>query len=126
MLLNRLSSGYLIDLPAARDAIARKSLFQAIDERSMIKIDFHVGEKIPGELDRGAPREVVPGLMAPMVSQEDAILSKLIWIRMGSEKGRHDVIEMLKRDEDLDRIALRQRAAGLGLETLLVELDALR
>jgi hypothetical protein len=89
----------------------------------MIKIDFHVGEKIPGELDRGTPRELVPGLMAPMVSQEDAILSKLIWIRMGSEKGRHDVIEMLKRGESLDRVALGQRAAELGLENLLAELE---
>ena len=122
-LLNRLSSGYLIDLPTARDAIARKSLFQAIDERSMIKIDFHVGEKIPGELERGTLREVVPGLLAPMVSQEDAILSKLIWIRIGSEKGRHDVIEMLKRDESLDRIGLHQRAIELGLEDLLTELE---
>ena len=31
---------------------AEKGLFQAIDELSMVKIDFHVGEKIPGELDR--------------------------------------------------------------------------
>jgi hypothetical protein len=123
MLLNRLSSGYLIDHQTARDAIERHSLFQAIDERSMVKIDFHVGEKIPGELSRGTQREIVPGVLAPLVSQEDAILSKLIWLRMGSHKGRHDVVEMLKRDEDLDRHALRERAAAMELEELLAELD---
>ena len=51
-LLARLGHGYLITGEAARSAIAQKGLFQAIDTRSMIKIDFHVGEKIPGELSR--------------------------------------------------------------------------
>jgi hypothetical protein len=123
LLLNRLSSGYFIDLPAAIDAIEHQSLFQAIDERSMVKIDFHVGEKISGELDRATRREVVPGIMAPLVSKEDAILSKLLWIQQGSGKARHDVIEMLKRDEDLDRGCLRDRAATLGLSELLAEFD---
>jgi hypothetical protein len=33
-----------------------------------------------------------------------------------------DVIEMLKRDEDLDRAVLEQPAASLGLEHLLAEI----
>ena len=32
----------------------------------MIKIDFHVGEKIPGELGRSTTREIAPGLFAPV------------------------------------------------------------
>jgi Nucleotidyl transferase AbiEii toxin, Type IV TA system len=122
MLLNRLSSGYFIHEQAVLDAIERNGLFQAIDEASMVKIDFHVGEKIPGELKRSTIREVSPGLMAPLVSKEDAILSKLLWIQQGSGKSRHDVIEMLKRDEDLDRAVLEQRAASLGLQHLLAEI----
>ena len=51
------------------DAIERHGLFQAIDEQSMIKIDFHVGEKIPGELQRGTRREIAPGLFAPLVAR---------------------------------------------------------
>src|SRR5262249_47912047 len=73
-LLNRLSSGYLIHEQAAMEAIQRNGLFQAIDEASFIKIDFHVGEKIPGKLERSRRREVVPGVTAPLVSKEDAIL----------------------------------------------------
>ena len=62
MLLNRLSSGYLINEQAALDAIKRNGLFQALDEASMVKIDFHVGEKIPGELGRSiAPRDFPGG-----------------------------------------------------------------
>ena len=57
-------------------------------------------------------------------SKEDAILSKLLWIPQGSGKSRHDVIEMLKRDEDLDRSCLRERAATLGLKLLLAEFES--
>ena len=66
LLLARLSEGYEID--ASRSRFMRsgqKSLFQAIDRLSMIKIDFHVGEKIPGELSRSTRREIAPGLIAP-------------------------------------------------------------
>jgi hypothetical protein len=89
----------------------------------MVKVDFHVGEKIPGELNRTSLREISPGLTAPLVSKEDAILSKLLWIQQGSGKSRHDVIEMLKRDEDLDRACLRERAATIGLGELLAEFE---
>jgi hypothetical protein len=123
-LLDRLARGYLIDKPLAMDAIRRNSIFQAIDEASMVKIDFHVGEKIPGELERIVHREIFSGVVAPLVSKEDAILSKLLWIRMGSgHKSRHDVKVMLKREEDLDRAVLRQQAARLGLHDLLAEIE---
>jgi hypothetical protein len=61
--------------------------------------------------------------VAPLVSQEDAILSKLIWLRNGSDRARRDAKMMLKRDEDLDRAALRERAAALGLDGLLAEIE---
>ncbi len=44
----------MVSREAAIEAIENERLFQAIDKRSMIKIDFHVGEKIPGELSRSA------------------------------------------------------------------------
>jgi len=122
-LLDRLALGYLIDEQAAMDAIARKSIFQAIDEASLVKIDFHVGEKIPGELERSLHREIFSGVVAPLVSKEDAILSKLIWIQMGSHKSRHDIKVMLKREEDLDRAILQERAVTLGLDELLAEIE---
>jgi hypothetical protein len=60
-------------------------------------------------------------LRRTLSSKEDGILSKLLCIQQGSGKSRHDVIEMLKRDEDLDRGCLRDRAATLGLSELLAE-----
>jgi hypothetical protein len=123
MLLDRLSAGYLINAQAAMDAVRGKGLFQALDQASMVKIDFHVGEKIPGELERSTPREIFPGVIAPLVCKEDAILSKLVWIMQGSGKARHDVKVMLMRDEDMDRASLTKRAATLGLLELLREIE---
>jgi hypothetical protein len=123
LLLDRLSKGYIVHEQAVRDAIRARALFQAIDEESLVKIDFHVGEKIPGELGRSTHRQIFPGVSAPLVSQEDAILSKVLWIQMGSHKARQDVKVMLKRDEELDRDALEKRADMLGLGKLLAEIE---
>jgi hypothetical protein len=122
-LLSCLSSGYLVHEQAVMEAIRSKSLFQAVDEESMVKIDFHVGEKIPGELGRTTRGEIFPGVTVPLVSKEDAILSKLLWIQLGSHKARHDVKMMLKRPEELDREVLQQRATMLGVANLLAEID---
>jgi hypothetical protein len=121
--LDRLSTGYLVNEPVALDAIKRNEKFQAIDQQSMIKIDFHVGEKIPGELERGTVREILPGMVGRLVCKEDAILSKLLWLQQGSGKARQDVKAMLMRDEDLDRECLRERAATLGLHDILMEIE---
>ena len=123
LLLDRLSTRFIVHKQAVLDAIRARTLFQAIDEESLVKIDFHVGEKIPGELGRSTHREIFPGVSAPLVSQEDAILSKLLWIRMGSGKARQDVKVMLRRDEELDRAVLEERAAMLGLDKLLTEVE---
>ena len=105
----------------AADAIERNGLFQAIDEQSMIKIDFHVGEKIPGELGRSTLREIAPGLIAPLVSKEDAILSKLLWIQMGSGIREDTTSRNAETRRDLDREP--GTAATLGLQDLLEEIE---
>ncbi len=122
-LLDRLAAGYIINTQDALAAIERNGLFQAIDETSMIKIDFHVGGKIPNELERTTRRTILPGLIAPLVCKEDAILSKLLWIKQGSHKARHDVTMMLCREEDLDRASLTARAVTLGLDDLLTAIE---
>jgi hypothetical protein len=123
LLLDRLCQTHFIHVPTALQAIREKGLFQAIDQTTLVKIDFHVGEKIPGELDRTANREYAPGLTIPLVSQEDAILSKLIWMRKGSHKARHDAIAMWKRDEELNTARLRVQALKLGLAKELSEIE---
>ena len=88
-----------------------------------MKIDFHVGEKIPGELQRTRYQEVAADLTVPLVAKEDAILSKLLWIQLGSGKSKRDVIQMLKNPEDLDLSRLHLQAARLGLADELSRIE---
>ena len=122
-LLERLSRGYFINRQVIQDAIRRNSIFQALEEETGMKIDFHVGEKIPGELQRSRHLEVAPGLTVPLVAKEDAILSKLFWIKLGSGKSRRDAIQMLKNPEELDITDLRKQALGLGLASELSRIE---
>ena len=43
------------------------------------------------------------GPVAPIVSKEDAIVSKLLWIQQGSHRSRHDVKEMLSATRTLTK-----------------------
>lgn len=122
-LLERLSTGYFINRQAIRDAIRRKSIFQALEEETGMRIDFHVGEKIPGELLRTECKEVAAGLSVPLVAKQDAILSKLLWIQLGSGKSKRDAIQMLKNPEDLDVAQLRVQALKLGLGSELRRIE---
>ncbi len=114
-LMERLSVDYYINRQSVLDAIRQKRLFQALDRETAIRIDFHVGEKIPGELSRSTRQQILPNLTVPLVAKEDAILSKLFWIQMGSGKSIRDAIQMLKGKEDINRAHLREQALKLGL-----------
>jgi hypothetical protein len=124
LLIEALGSHFLVDRDEVEKAIGRQDMFQALDLETFIKIDFHVGEAVPGELGRSVIRELFPGLSAPLVSREDAIISKLLWIKKGSVKSRRDVIMMLRRGEPLDREALERRARELDVIDLLFEIQS--
>ena len=94
-LVAALDPEYLVDLDRARRAVRGRAMFQALHRELVIKIDFHVGESLPGELRRSRRIALFPGVEVPMVSKEDALLSKLLWIKQGSSKSRDDVIGML-------------------------------
>jgi len=123
-LLSDLAEKFIIDPIAIEDAVQRKGIFQALHEDTMIKVDFHVGEAIEGELERSQSEEVLPGVLVPLVSKEDAILSKLIWVSKGSYKSKQDIKMMLKRRGDIDLTYLGNQAAKLGVQNILSELRA--
>lgn len=112
---------FIIDELTIKPAIQNKSIFQALHEETMIKIDFHVGEAIEGELDRSKTVEILPSLSIPLVTVEDAILSKLIWIQKGSHKSRQDLEMMLKNINKLDQNYIKTNAEKLGISKLLSE-----
>jgi Nucleotidyl transferase AbiEii toxin, Type IV TA system len=122
-LIQDLSQKFIVDRAAIEDAVRHKSIFQVLHEETMIKVDFHVGQAISGELERSHSEEILAGVVVPIVSKEDAILSKLIWICKGSNKSRHDVKTMLKRSGEIDFDYLNSKATALGVESILKKLS---
>jgi hypothetical protein len=122
-LVDALCGGFLINEAAVREAIGHGGMFQALDRETMIKADFHVGELIPGELRRSELKELLEGLSVPLVSKEDAILSKLVWIREGSDRSRTDVLGMLLDPTRFDLSFIRARARELGCADILEGLE---
>jgi hypothetical protein len=114
-----LAPSYLISKESVAEAISSQGMFQALDLETFIKIDFHVGELVPGELSRSQSVEFLPNLNARLVAKIDAILSKLIWVQQGSGKSWQDLLAMLADPQMVDMGLLRQLAAQLGVEDLL-------
>jgi hypothetical protein len=110
---------YLISKEAVAEAVHTQGMFQALDQETFIKIDFHVGELVPGELSRSAVVEFLPGLNARLVSKVDAILSKLIWVQQGSGKSKQDLLAMLANPGEFDLELLCQLACTLNVSELL-------
>ncbi len=121
-LLATLADRFIVDPPAVIQAVSSKQLFQALHDETAIKIDFHVGEAIEGELSRSIKEEILPGIVVPLVSKEDAILSKLLWIAKGSHKSRQDVAMMLRDKATINWDKLEHSASKLGVVEILNEI----
>ncbi len=122
-LIDALNERFLINEASVRDAVGRRGMFQALDRETMIKADFHAGELIPGEFGRSSEKELLEGLTVPLVSKEDAVLSKLIWIREGSDRSRSDVLGMLLDPAPFDLDFVRALAGELGCGAILERLE---
>ena len=117
-----LSKSFDINEPAMRDAIARRSIFQALHSEYFIKVDFHVGEIIPRGFERSRTVKLGPDLKIKMVSKEDAILSKLVWISKGSERSKRDVVMMLRNGAPIDEQYIETTAEELEVMEIWKEL----
>lgn len=106
------------------ESLALGRQFQLIDVESTLKIDMYPRELVPGALDRAAEIEVAPGMHMPVASRPDLILSKLIWIKLGSHKSRRDVKQIMQRVTQSEKTLLYDLARQLNLRTLLDEVLA--
>ncbi len=109
-----LSKDFYIQEETLLEAIEERSMFQPLDKKTFIKVDFHVGEDIPGEFDRSQVGEIFPGLRVKVVSKSDAILSKLRWIAKGSGKSEQDIVGMLLNHKPIDENLIESMAREKG------------
>jgi hypothetical protein len=121
-----LQAEFYVSEEAARDALARRSVFNLIHFETGFKIDLIVkkdrafsreefGRRIPARL-AGAERW--------FASPEDVILTKLEWSKLGeSERQFADALSVARvQGEALDRAYLERWARALGLQDLLERL----
>ncbi|MBL8816535.1 MAG: nucleotidyl transferase AbiEii/AbiGii toxin family protein [Planctomyces sp.] len=113
------SAGYFADEQGIRNAIHGGKPFQLLDQVEVLKLDVYPRELVPGELSRSVLAEVFPGSTIAIVSRPDAALSKLIWIKRGSHKSRHDLRQIVRRLSEEENVFLRTQALQLELTDLL-------
>lgn len=114
---------YYLDHNAVAEAIARKSQFNLLDNRSGDKVDFWMLSDEPFDQSRFARRyvEEFEGQRLHVSRPEDTILMKLRWAELsgGSEKQFGDARSVYELQQDtLDRPYMEEWAKTLGVATL--------
>ncbi len=112
--LQALSHDYLYSRESIEESLKGGRVFQCIDSATGFKFDLYPREGVPGELSRTISVELFPGIHLPIVSREDAVISKLYWIKRGSIKSREDVRAIMAETADPHSIFLRAEEMGQG------------
>ena len=122
-----LEADYYVDEDAVRDAVKRRSSFNAIYLDAMLKVDIFVPKSRlfdQEELRRTRLQTLIDGSRPFYVaSPEGTILNKLEWYRMGgevSDRQWNDILGVLKvQGTNLDMAYLHRWAAALQVTDLL-------
>jgi hypothetical protein len=127
--IQRLGPDYYVSEDAVREAIARRSSFNAIHQPTMVKVDIFLRKSRPYDaeaLSRStfAPDAEEPERTLAWASPEDIVLAKLEWYRLGGETSDRqwgDVLGVLKvQASALDFSYLQRWAGELGVADLLL------
>jgi hypothetical protein len=115
-----LGEDYYVSPEAAREAVLHQSSFNAIDHRTLMKVDFMVRKHTEyrhHEFTRRERRKIAD-FEVWVVSKEDLILSKLDWARDSlSDRQLSDVENLIATGCDVDY--LRKWSAALNLTDML-------
>jgi hypothetical protein len=126
--LGRVEGTFYISPERVEAAVRRRTSFNLIHLKTMIKVDLFVFSETPLARQEMARRQVLPIPGEPeahlqIASPEDTILQKLLWYRKGggvSERQWNDVLGVVKvQGRALDLGYLREWAERSGIEDLL-------
>jgi hypothetical protein len=124
--LSLLGERYYVSQDSAREALARRSMFNIIDLDSGWRADLIVRRDRPFSVEEFGRRQVRPlyGRSLPVASPEDVILSKLEWDRITpSERQVRDALNVAAVQwSGLDLAYLRKWAVELGVAEKLEQL----
>lgn len=111
--------GYYCDEAAVKEAIERKGMFNIIDHASGYKADFIILKNEPYRLAEFERRRPVnfQGMEINLVSIEDLIISKIIWIQQIQSDIQKEDIKILSAMDGLDWQYIHKWTASLKLNT---------
>lgn len=111
--------GYYCDMDAVKEAIQNRSMFNIIDHSSGFKADFVILKNEPfRQTEFNRRREIdFYGMPVYIVSPEDLLLSKLIWIQDFQSNIQMDDIKNLTALHDLDWNYIQNWIQSLKLNT---------
>jgi hypothetical protein len=118
-LLAYFAEGYYCDADAVKEAVQKKGMFNIIDHASGYKSDFVVLKNTPfrqTEFNRRMKADFF-GKTVFIVSPEDLVLSKLIWIQDYQSAVQMEDIKTLAAMEQIDRIYINDWIINLNLTT---------
>ena len=121
-----LGEDYYFDEETAQAAIVNESLFNILDQTSLVKIDCIVRKSNAYRREEFSRRRQVElgGFPIWIVSAEDLLLSKLYWLKDSrSEMQFKDIHNLISAGPILDWAYLRYWADQLGILSLLEEIQ---
>ncbi|MBN8786361.1 MAG: hypothetical protein J0I84_04675 [Terrimonas sp.] len=103
-LLAYFNEGFYCDEDAVREAVKRKSMFNIIDHNSSFKVDFVILKDEPYRLTEFDRRRKTDFFDTPIyvVTPEDLLISKLVWIQQLQSSLQKEDIYALKQISSLD------------------------
>jgi hypothetical protein len=118
-LANYFKDGYYCDEDSIKDAIQNKGMFNIIEYKSYYKADFVILKDEPYRQEEFARRRQIDFLDMKIyiVSPEDLLLSKLIWIQELHSAQQIEDIKLLVQINDLDWPYMRHWIGELKLNT---------
>jgi len=112
---------YYIDGETVRTEVERKGMFNLINNKYILKIDFILlkDEPIHHESFRRRKKVAVNGFDVWMISPEDLVIQKILWARESlSEMQIRDVSNIVRMNSNMDMNYLAKWLTGLGLKEI--------
>ena len=113
------AGNYYFHRPSVDEEIKRRGMFNVIDGTSGLKVDFMVKKQTPYRQTEFSRRrqDVAYGATVWIVSVDDLILSKLIWIQDYESGQQKTDIQSLLTDNEIDLGYVRYWIDQLNLKT---------
>jgi hypothetical protein len=117
--IQHFQDGYYCDKDSIKDAVKRRSLFNIIDHASGFKADFVVLKNEPFRQEEFKRRKKVDFFDKTIyvVSPEDLLISKVIWIQDYQSAQQAEDIKNLTAIENMDWPYIKKWISKLNLKT---------